>query len=186
MGPLAFRDRWKLYGAARSSTWCRRSNFQVAAWLKAFRNFRNDYDLANGNEVRAGAHYAGPWPATLPSHDSLINLLTGLFSLRQVCRLRLFSKHESPRSRVITPWGSLIYGYATARLRFPNISRSTDFTGLPGNTIFTMEERDEKVRIRIRKWDGNEIRFVWWILRKMGKVFERGIFFHRAREKINN
>lgn len=28
------------------------SNFEVAAWLKAFRNFRNDYDFTNGNEVR--------------------------------------------------------------------------------------------------------------------------------------
>lgn len=155
--PLAFRDRWKFYGTTRNAL-SRRSNFQVAAWLKAFRNFRNDYDLANGNEVRTGAHYDGPWPATLPSHDSLINLLTGLFSLRQVCRLRLFSKHESPRPRVITPWGSLIYGYATARLRFPNISRSRDFTG---NTIFNGRKGREGVNSNLKVKKG--IRFVWCV-----------------------
>lgn len=52
------------------------------------------------------------------SHDSLINLLSGLFSLWQVRRapLRLFSKHESARSQVITR-RSLIYGYAIMPLR---------------------------------------------------------------------
>lgn len=33
---------------------------KAAAWLKAFRNFRNDYDFANGNEVRTRTHYLRP------------------------------------------------------------------------------------------------------------------------------